>query len=146
MAAGCRTVADAVAWANSVIAAVDKPDMSVTEIAMGSCCDRVDIIKLLQDVPGDSNPRAVIRRVLADFYGFIIAHPERKPWIAAYLARMADEGQLPEGFDVSLGCHRAALDLADEGLANRDRVLEELTCCLARYADPHGARPHTGEN
>ena len=64
--AGVRTIADAVAGADGIVAADPKPDTAVIDVASSARRCTADVIALLRDVPGACDSVAVIRRALAD--------------------------------------------------------------------------------
>ncbi len=94
--AGVRTVADAVAWADQVIAADPKPDIAVIEVAISGLRHIADVIALLRDVPGECDPIVVIRRFMADLRSALAANPARGPEVARWLYQLATSGDLPE--------------------------------------------------
>lgn len=94
--AGVRTVADAVAWADSIIAADPQPDIAVIEVACGGLRRPGEMVSLLREVGGESDRVTVIRRAMADLRSALLANPARGPEIAGWLYQLATTGELPE--------------------------------------------------
>jgi hypothetical protein len=94
--AGVRTVADAVAWADSIIAADPQPDIAVIEVACGGRRPAHEMVSLLRDVAGQCDRVGVIRRAMADLRTALVANPARGPEIASWLYQLATGGELPE--------------------------------------------------
>jgi len=94
--AGVRTVADVVAWADAVIAADPHPDFAVIEVASSGGRRPREVAALLQEIAGDCNAVGVMRRAMTDLRTALTANPERGPEIAAWLYRLAVNGELPE--------------------------------------------------
>jgi hypothetical protein len=61
LVSGSRTVADVIAWADSVIAADPQPDIEVIEIAATSRRQPADLSVLLRNVAGECDRLTVIR-------------------------------------------------------------------------------------
>jgi hypothetical protein len=94
--ADVRTVADAVAWADGIIAADPKPDIAVMEVASSARRHTAEVVTLLRDVPGECNPVAVIRHAMVDLRTALAAEPARGLGIARWLYQLATSGELPE--------------------------------------------------
>jgi hypothetical protein len=94
--AGSRTVADAVAWADAVIAADPHPDIAVIEVATSSRRQPADMSGLLRNVRGEFDPVVVIRRAMTDLRRALADDPGRGPQIARWLYELATSGELPE--------------------------------------------------
>jgi hypothetical protein len=135
--AGCRTVADVIAWADSVIAVDPRPDIAVIEVASSSRLRPADISALLRNVAGDYDPVAVIRRSMTDLRRALAADPARGPQIARWLYELATSGEVPED---EFGSDPYALEdwfsLAGSGIGTYDNAVRELDAYLARHARP----------
>lgn len=135
---GSRTVADAIAWADSVIAADPQPDMEIIEIAATSRRRPADVSVLLRNVAGECDRLAVIRRSMTDLRRDLAADPARGPQIARWLYELAINGELPEG---EFGSEAYAVEdwfaLAGSGtLGTYDSAVRELDAYLERHARP----------
>ena len=135
---GSRTVADAIAWADSVIAADPQPDMEIIEIAATSRRQPAYVSVLLRNVAGECDRLAVIRRSMTDLRRDLAADPSRGPQIARWLYELATGGELPEG---EFGSEAYALEdwfaLASRGtLGTYDSAVRELDAYLGRHARP----------
>jgi len=132
--AGCRTVADAVAWADNVIAADPQPDSAVIEVATSSGRRPADVSALLRDVRGECDSVTAIRRSMADLRDALTADPARGPHIARWLYELATSGELP---DADFGSDAYALEdwfaLASEGIETYEGAVEELQGFLRRH-------------
>jgi hypothetical protein len=93
---GIRTVADAVAWADAIVAADPQPDFAVIEVACSGRRRPREVIALLREVGGECNAIDVIRRAMADLRSALATDPARGPEIASWLYRLAIDGDLPE--------------------------------------------------
>ena len=141
--AGIRSVADALAWADSLIAADPHPDFAVIEVACGGNRRPREFAELLQEVPGECDTLKVMRRHLTHLRTVVAAKPERGSEVAAWLYRLALNGHLPEDeFGVepySLGDY---FELARTGTQfTMTDALNELNA-LRRAARPQGQRLH----
>ena len=94
--AGVRTVADVVAWADTIITADPRPDFAVIEVACSGRRRVSEVVALLRDVAGECDAAEVIRRAMADVRAALAVNPERGPEIAAWLYRLAVNGELPD--------------------------------------------------
>jgi hypothetical protein len=135
---GSRTVADVIAWADSVILADSQPDIEVIEIATTSRRQPADVSILLRNVAGECDRLAVIRRSMTDLRRELAADPSRGPQIARWLYDLATKGELPEG---EFGSEAYALEnwfaLAASGtLGTYDSAVSELDAYLGRHARP----------
>jgi hypothetical protein len=95
MEAGVRTVADAVAWADTIITADPHPDFAVIEVSCSGRRRPREVVALLREVGGECDAVHVIRRVMADMRTTLSANPERGHESAASLYRLAVNGDLP---------------------------------------------------
>jgi|SRR6516165_2695982 hypothetical protein len=93
--AGIRTVAEAVAWADAIIAADPHPDFAVIEVACSGRRRPMDVIALLREVGGECDAVEVVRRAMANARVALRAHPERGPDVASWLFRLAVNDELP---------------------------------------------------
>jgi len=136
--AGCRTVADVVAWADSIIAADTRPDIAIIEVATSARRSRGDVMALLRTVPGDYDPVTVVRRFMADLRVALTAEPNRGPEIADHLYQLAISGELPlEQFGQEPYSFGDRFDLAQSGIyGTNEDVLRALDAYLARHSRP----------
>jgi len=135
--AGCRTVADAVAWVDSVIAADPRPDIAVIDVATSSRRHPADVSALLRNVAGECDPVAVIRRSMTDLRDALAADSTRGPQIARWLYELAISGELPEGeFRSDVYGLEDLFALARSGVGTYDSAVRELDAYLGRHARP----------
>jgi hypothetical protein len=137
--AGVRTVADAVAWADSMVAADPKPDIAVIEVASSARRSTADVVALLRDVPGECDSVAAIRRAMADLRTALASEPARGLEIARWLYQLGTSGELPEE---QFGQEAYSLEdwfyLASRGMYGTSAdALRNLDAYLERHAWRH---------
>ena len=135
---GYPKVADAVAWADRIIADDPSPDLTVIDISMSGSRTNDDIISLLQGVPGGFDNVEVIRTAMAQMLAAIDNVPSYATAIALCLKRMAHAGRLPES---PFGGNAYSFDedfyLAREGICGSEAaVRQDLRNYLASHAAP----------
>lgn len=139
VASGYRPVADAVAWADAIVAADPAPPVEIIEVALGGQLDRSAMAELLDAVPGETNLVEVARQVLGQLRAELGRDRFAPAAIAKLLYDMASLGYLPEEH---FGPEPRFLDDSFE-LAARGAygTYEDATARLERYLTAHGARP-----
>jgi hypothetical protein len=137
---GTRTVADAVAWADAIIAADPQPDIAIIEVATSSPGLPSEVSALLRDVAGEYDPVTVLRGAMSDLRRALANDPGRGPEIARWLYELAISGELPErefGWDTYRLENYFAL--ASSGIFGTvDGAVRELDAYLERHARPSG--------
>jgi hypothetical protein len=141
VAAGYRPVADAVAWADRIVAADSTPPAEVIDVALGGGLDRSGMAELLNAVPGESNPVDVARQVLGQLREELDRDRFTPDAIARLVYAMANLGYLPEEhFGVEPWSLDDSFALAMRGTYG---TYEDATARLATYLTAHAARPAT---
>ena len=124
--------------ADEVIAAEPKPDIAVIEVACSGRRQKADVVALLRSVPGEWDPIAVVRRIMADMRGALAADPARGPEIARCLYRLAMGGDLPEEqFGHEAYVLEDCFDLASSGIGTPAEAIHRLDEYLERHAWRH---------
>jgi hypothetical protein len=136
--AGTWTVADAVVWADSVIAADPRPDIAVIEVATSARRHASEVTALLRDVAGECDPVMVIRRSMSDLRRALSVDPTRGPQIARWLYQLAINGELPHAeFGSDAYMIEDWFTLASSGtFGTFEGAVRELDAYLERHARP----------
>jgi hypothetical protein len=136
--AGSRTVADAVAWADSLIAQDSHPDIAVIEVATSARRPPADVGVLLRHVEGEYDPVVVVRRAMTDLRRALGQDPARGPQIARWLYELATSGELPESeFGSDPYLMEDWFALASSGtFGTFESAVRELAAHLERHARP----------
>ncbi len=127
---GTHTVADAVAWADRVIAADPHPDIEVIDVAMATRRRPVEVASLLGRVRGDVDPALVARQWLAALHAEVVAVPRKAQEVATLIYRAAAAGILPEEMTSDSDCW--GLDEAFEFM-KYDEAVRAVLDFLARH-------------
>ncbi|MDH4043590.1 MAG: hypothetical protein OEW06_03955 [Gemmatimonadota bacterium] len=139
IAAGYRSVADAVTWADQIIAADPAPPGEIIDVALGERLDRSRIAELLMAVPGESRPVEVAREVLRQLHDELNEDRLTADAIATLVYNMAALGYLPEGeFGFEPWALSDSFELAMTGIYG---TYEDARARLASYLAEHAARP-----
>jgi hypothetical protein len=133
---GWLTAADAVAWADNVIAEASRPDSALLQVASAVNRPREEIATLLAAMPGSADRIAVMRRCLADLLKTLEREPPLARDAARWLEAAANGGELPE---LAFGTEPTALDeafgLAEAGVYDTvDSARERLMAFLRAHA------------
>jgi len=136
--AGTRTVADVIAWADSVIEVDPQPDMAVIEVATSGRRQAADVSALLRNVAGECDPVVVLRRSMSDLRRALANDQSRGPQIARWLYELATNGDLPESeFGVDAYMLEDRFALASSGtFGTYESAVKELDAYLAQHARP----------
>jgi len=94
--AGCATVAEAVAWADAVLAAADAPDIAIIEVSLAGRRAPAEVAGLLDAVPGQADGIEVRRRLMSRMLRLLDEEPSRGDEIARWLYGLASSGELPD--------------------------------------------------
>ncbi len=129
-------MADAVAWADALIAADPHPDEAVIEIATSASRPLHEVCALLGIVGGVCDPIAVIRRTMGDLRRALAEDSSKGPHIARFIYELALNDELPEG---EFGPEPYSLDdsfhLAMSGISG---TYESAVRRLDEYLREHG--------
>src|SRR5262245_30782069 len=85
---GFRSVADTVAWADSIIEADPDPDGAIIEVALAGSRSWMEVAELLKNVAGDCDPVAVCQALGAPIQAFVesaLTNPNSPPDLVALL-------------------------------------------------------------
>jgi hypothetical protein len=135
--AGVVSVTDVISWADSAIAAADKPHISLIEIALSVGGRAEDIARQLEMVPGHVDPLEAFRNLLSKFASELDAHPENAWEIARRLYQLASQSDWPE---TALGMEPYSLDDNFDLAAQGSCTFEDARAALRSYLAGH-ARP-----
>ena len=136
--AGTLTVADVIAWADSVIETDPQPDIAVIEVATSARRQAADVSSLLRNVAGECDPVVVLRRSMSDLRLALATNPSRGPQIARWLYQLATNGELPESeFGIDAYMLEDWFALASSGtFGTHEGAVKELDAYLAQHARP----------
>lgn len=94
--AGCTTVAEAVAWADAVIATEAAPPATVVDVSLSGTRPPAEVAALLAAVPGHVNGTEVRRQLMARMDHLVEEDPSRGEAVAKWLFALATSGELPQ--------------------------------------------------
>ena len=137
LVAGFRTTGDAVKWADSIIAAEPKPDISLINVALASSRSAAEVSSLLGDVPGSCERVEVMRGVLSEFLHLVDQDPQRADDVARWLYLLSVNGDLPdEPFGWEANALDDTFDLARRTIIPREEAIRQLVTFLRRESRP----------
>ena len=133
---GFRTVADAIRWADDVVAADSDPDPAIIEVALAGELSSAEVVSRLSVVAGTADATTVWRAVFADILRTVDADHSRGEAIAHWLYSSTRNRELPEE---TFGSEPLFLEDyfagAREGWGGTyDEAFRELRAYLAREA------------
>jgi hypothetical protein len=135
---GATSVAEVVAWADSVITAEERPHWSVCELATMSKSYEPDVANALREVPGELDAIWVRKEVVRMLARGLAADRRRADQIASALYNLAMAENLPTAELRSVAWWAwDALSLADEGVIQetRDQIVNEMLDALQGAAE-----------
>lgn len=139
---GAAGVADAVAWADSVMAAESHPHWSVCEVATMGKSYEPDVARALREVPGEFDEKWLCQEVIQQLARGLAEDRTRADKIASALYELAWADELPEGELLSIAWWAwDALAMADDGTVEmtRDQVVDQMLEALWAAAREEGA-------
>jgi hypothetical protein len=135
---GLIDVAEAVAWADSEIAASDVPHSALCDVAMASRENNLDVAHMLRQLPGEIDRNRALRGVTRNAYESLRTERCTPRQVAGALYSLAMNNELlPDRLRQSALWFCDAIDLAEEGHIEErpEQVVEQMQLTLEEWLD-----------
>jgi hypothetical protein len=137
--AGYRSIAEAVKWADDIIATDPAPPAAIIDVALGGRQDRSGMTELLTAVPGESDPVDAARELLAQLLDELHGDRFTPDAVAKLVYNLVVLGHLPEDpFGLEPWSLEEDFALVRDGIYGS---YDDATVRLERYLTIHAAKP-----